>query len=101
MRSPGRWRRGRKRAVGRHRGGEGPTIFLNNCPHISVVPTTLDAYTNPAPSAATCQRRLRSKIATRVGSGMGIDEVFIGRQVECDKLSATSNLGIVVECRTY
>ena len=38
----------------------------------SVVPTTLDAYTNPAPSAATCQRRLRSKIATRVGRGMGI-----------------------------
>ena len=33
MRSPGRWRRGRKRAVGRHRGGEGRTIFLNNCPH--------------------------------------------------------------------
>ena len=34
MRSPGRWRRGRKRAVGRHREGGGRTIFLNKWPHI-------------------------------------------------------------------
>ena len=33
MRSPGRWRRGRKRAAGRHREGEGRTIFLSKGPH--------------------------------------------------------------------
>ena len=33
MRSPGRWRRGRKRAIGRHREGEGRTIFLSKGPH--------------------------------------------------------------------
>jgi hypothetical protein len=45
----------------------------------SVVTTTLDEYADPAPSAATCQRRLRSKIATRVVIGMvGSGCVVIG-----------------------